>query len=103
LTPEAIKHFWEARRSAAAKQQERGNVDQGNRAGITAGKNLDGFVNMVRQLVEDNGISQFEIHTDKKADLTIPGFFRPMKNWDLLVVSRGHLIAAIEFKSQVGP
>jgi hypothetical protein len=33
----------------------------------------------------------------------LPGFFRPTKLWDLLVLHQGHLIAAIELKSQVGP
>ena len=35
--------------------------------------------------------------------LTLPGYFRPTKLWDLLVIDRGRLIAAIEFKSHVGP
>ena len=35
--------------------------------------------------------------------LTLPGYFRPTKLWDLLVVRQGRLIAAAEFKSQVGP
>jgi type II restriction enzyme len=35
--------------------------------------------------------------------LTLPGYFRPTKLWDLLVIYRGDLIAAIELKSQVGP
>ena len=33
--------------------------------------------------------------------LTLPGFFRPTKLWDLLVVHKGELIAAIELKSQI--
>jgi hypothetical protein len=33
----------------------------------------------------------------------LPGFFRPTKEWDLLVVRDGMLLAAIEAKSQVGP
>src|SRR5437867_8108420 len=33
----------------------------------------------------------------------LPGFFRPTKEWDLLVVRDGELIAAMETKSQVGP
>jgi hypothetical protein len=33
----------------------------------------------------------------------LPGFFRPTKDWDMLVVHEGHLIAAVEFKSQRGP
>ena len=35
--------------------------------------------------------------------LTLPGYFRPTKLWDLLVMNEGRLIAALEFKSQVGP
>ncbi len=35
--------------------------------------------------------------------LTLPGYFRPTKLWDLLVIYKGELIAAIELKSQVGP
>jgi hypothetical protein len=33
----------------------------------------------------------------------LPGFFRGTKKWDVIVVHNGHLVAAIEFKSQVGP
>ena len=103
LAPKAVKHFWKARRLAARNQTKRGVADQGNRAGVTAGKNLDGFIAMVRQIIVDNGIAKADVHTDGRVDLTIPGFYRPAKNWDLLVVSRGRLVAAVEFKSQVGP
>lgn len=37
------------------------------------------------------------------AKLTLPGYFRPTKLWDLLVIYKGELIAAIELKSHVGP
>jgi hypothetical protein len=35
--------------------------------------------------------------------VTLPGYFRPTKLWDLLVLHEGRLIAAVELKSQVGP
>jgi len=101
--PEAVKHFWKARTLAAESQKKRGVADQGNRSGVTAGKNLDGFVAIVRAIIVDNGIAKADVHCDGRAEMTIPGFYRPTKNWDLLVVSRGQLVAAIEFKSQVGP
>ncbi len=41
-------------------------------------------------------------HQDAHA-LELPGYYRPEKKWDLLVVVEGQLITAIEFKSQVGP
>jgi hypothetical protein len=33
----------------------------------------------------------------------LPGFFRPTKEWDLLAIRDGVLLAVIEAKSQVGP
>lgn len=54
--PKAVAHFWKARTLAAESQKKRGAADQGNRAGVTAGKNLDGFIATVRQLIVDNGI-----------------------------------------------
>lgn len=35
--------------------------------------------------------------------LELPGYYRPEKKWDLIVVSKDQLVCAIEFKSQVGP
>ena len=42
-------------------------------------------------------------HFCEKKALELPGFFRPTKEWDLLVIKNGQLIVAIEAKSQVGP
>lgn len=99
---EAIKAFWGNRRSARLKQIEAGNADQGERAGVTAGKNMDGFIALVVDIVRANGLDHAGIH-QKRAVVTLPGYFRPTKQWDLLVTNEGRLIAALEFKSQVGP
>lgn len=34
--------------------------------------------------------------------LNLPGYFRPTKEWDLLIFNGQTLVAALEFKSQVG-
>ncbi len=101
--PKAVKHFWKARSLAARSQKRRGVADQGNRAGVTAGKNMDGFVVLVREIILANGMPRAEVFSGARSDVTIPGFYRPTKSWDLLVVSKNRLVAAIEFKSQVGP
>src|SRR5690606_14612766 len=33
----------------------------------------------------------------------LPGWFRAEKKWDLVIVHKGELVVAVEFKSQVGP
>lgn len=99
---EAIQAFWGNREAAKQKQIESGNADQGERAGVTAGKNMDGFIALILDVIRANGLAHADIH-QKRAVLTLPGFFRPTKLWDLLVIHKGELIAAIELKSQVGP
>ena len=94
--------FWGNREKARQKQIEAGKVDAGERAGVTAGKNMDGFIALVIDLVRANGLGHADIH-QKRAVLTLPGYFRPTKLWDLLVINEGRLIAAVELKSQVGP
>ncbi|MBP8259317.1 MAG: hypothetical protein KA118_06600 [Verrucomicrobia bacterium] len=47
------------------------------------------------------GVPQQYVSSKKAVDL--PGFFRPTKEWDILVVRDSRLLAAIEAKSQVGP
>lgn len=99
---DAIKAFWRTRDDARQKQKASGKTDQGERASVTGGKSMDGFSNLVIDLVRANGLPNAEIH-QKRAVLTLPGYFRPTKLWDLLVIDRGRLIAAVEFKSHVGP
>jgi hypothetical protein len=99
---EAIKSFWGKREDARRKQIESGRADQGERAGVTAGKNMDGFVTLVQDVVRQNGLGHANICLERRV-LTIPGYFRPTKLWDMLVLNKGTLVAALEFKSQVGP
>ena len=99
---EAVKAFWGNREAARQKQIESGKADQGERAGVTAGKNMDGFLALILDIIKANGLAHAEIY-QKRAMLTLPGYFRPTKLWDLLVLHKGQLIAAIELKSQVGP
>ena len=42
-------------------------------------------------------------HIKVRSELELPGYYRPNKKWDLLVVVDGQLLVAVEFKSQVGP
>lgn len=99
---EATMAFWGNREKARQKQFEAGRADQGERAGVTAGKNMDGFLALLIDIVEANGLTNASIYRDK-AVLTLPGYFRPTKLWDVLIVQNKRLIAAIELKSQVGP
>jgi type II restriction enzyme len=99
---EAVKAFWGNRKAAKQRQIESGKADQGERTGVTAGKNMDGFLALALDIIKANGLAHADIHQNRTM-LTLPGYFRPTKLWDLLVIYKGNLIAAIELKSQAGP
>ena len=99
---DAVKAFWRTRQKARHRRSQAGLPDQGERASVTAGKNMDGFIDLVADLVQANGLSHTSIHR-KRALVTLPGYFRPTKIWDLLVLNKGHLVAVMEMKSHVGP
>lgn len=93
--------FWGNREKALQKQAELGNLDAGTRGAVTAGKNMDGFTALIADLVQSNGLASARIHLNKGM-VVLPGYFRPTKQWDLLVLDGRQLVAAIELKSQVG-
>lgn len=99
-TRAAVRHYWRTLDKQSSKQKA-GNADRGARAAVTGGKQMMGFCAVVRQMLVDNGVQDVHIFVDAKLEL--PGYFRPTKSWDMLVVSAGNLIAALEFKSQRGP
>jgi len=99
---DATMAFWGNRQKALEAKQEAGKLDTGERGAVTAGNTMDGFTAMMIDLVEANGLGHADIHK-KRSVLTLPGYFRPTKLWDILVIHQGRLVAAVEMKSQVGP
>lgn len=97
----AVAHYWKTRTGQQDRQRETGKADQGLRSAVTGGAQMDGFVDLFTELIAAAGISERYVFRKKAVEL--PGFFRPTKEWDLLVVREKTLLAAIEAKSQVGP
>jgi len=97
----AVKHFWGTRETQAQKQGgSSGSKDAGARSAVTGGAQMNGFINLVRDLLCESGLPKAHVYCEKHVE--IPGWYRPEKKWDLLIVSDGKLLAGIEFKSQVG-
>lgn len=99
----AVKHFWTMRQSQQTRQGgASGRKDAGSRGAVTGGKHADGFVALIAAIVHDAGLPAAAIHVAEKQPRTLPGYFRPTKEWDVVVVNGNDLIAAVEVKSQVG-
>jgi hypothetical protein len=98
---QAVRAFWEARSRAAAKQAAAGKADAGTRSAVTAGGHLAALENIVVEEFITAGFAPESVR--RKTGIELPGYYRPAKRWDIVVIEKQYLVAAIEFKSQVGP
>ena len=124
LFHEAINHWWKSKREAQARTAARdaakaagkkSKQQGGTRDANTHGKTMDEFAETLRRFLIDWGVKSEHIFSGghlTTAPAILPSYFRPSKNWDLIVLgnSRFHpapddagdpvLYAAVEFKSQ---
>ena len=110
----ALLAYWTARDEAELAQQRAGRLDVGGRAGVTSGGHLDQVAQLFARVCVDAGVPRQEIwykapagdpwkRSNVARGFTLPGYFRPNKQWDLVVYHQGNPIIAIELKSQNGP
>ncbi|MFH6877525.1 PaeR7I family type II restriction endonuclease [Corynebacterium amycolatum] len=98
----AVRGYWDGLSLQQAKQGAASGVkDTGNRAAVTGGKQMDALQQVVADIWKSDPQIKLDVRTAGHNNL--PAYFRPAKNWDLVVLYRNSLIAAMEFKSQRGP
>lgn len=96
MTADLLQHL---ERDATTAVAEFWRVN-GTPQGVRSGKQMDGFVRLIYDLLVAAGLNNATIFS--RARTEVPGWFRSEKKWDLLVVAEDKLIAAVEFKSQAG-
>lgn len=97
----ALFEMYDLLNKAELKQEERGASDQGNRSKVTSGKHMDPIAKVIAEDLMEIGCPEENIHWGTGGErITLPGWFRAAKAWDLLVVDGDNLLAAVELKSQ---
>src|SRR5580704_9748844 len=72
----------------------------GTRGEVTGGTQMGALEVLVADILCEAGMKRLDVRT--RTSLELPGYFRATKKWDLIVVSEGQLVLAMEFKSQAG-
>jgi Restriction endonuclease XhoI len=95
---EAVHSCWTVRENARQRQVAKSRVDEpGLRSGVTAGKHLDAVTAVITKVIATAGMAPSSIYFDSHVE--VPGFYRPQKKWDIVVVHQDELVAVIELKS----
>ena len=70
----AIHLFWQTKTNQLAH-----STDKSNRGAVTGGKQLDGFIVILKKLALSAGVKRNCIFTKNNY---LPGYFRSSKDWD---------------------
>ncbi|WP_167517577.1 PaeR7I family type II restriction endonuclease [Micromonospora orduensis] len=93
-TQAAVLAFWQSRR------KQRSNLEDDGKSGGEArsGAHMKGVRDLVANIFIEAGMPSESIIKEPY----LPGYYRARKRWDLAVRHKDSLVAALEFKSQVG-
>jgi len=64
---DAVRHFWRTRQSQSTRQADSEDRDRGGRGAATGGKQMDGFVRLVRELLIAAKVPESCIAVDKQS------------------------------------
>ena len=94
----ALINMYKALEEAEKRQQERGSHDQGARSQVTGGKHFNCVAEQLRKDLLSLGYKEEDVYYENKC-LSLPGWYRPSKDWDLLAFDSDELLALVELKS----
>lgn len=96
----AVRAFWMGRDLQTQRQIDAGTVDAGTRGSVTGGQHMEPLQDVIAAQFEP--LVAMGCKVGRTGVLSLPGFYRRTKNWDIVVTYKDVLVAAIEAKSQVG-
>jgi hypothetical protein len=98
----AIAAYWRTKGDQEAAAHRIRSTAEGTAKTVRGGGQFNPLINLISRLFTDAGYPLESVGV-KKGQVTLPGFFRPNKQWDLVVVHKEVLVAAIEMKALGGP
>ncbi|GAA1896405.1 PaeR7I family type II restriction endonuclease [Streptomyces sodiiphilus] len=100
---DAIAAYWGAKQMQGEQSMIRDAVGAGTAGTVRGGKHFDAIATLLAKFFLDAGYPPESIRVAKSQGLALPGYYRPQKQWDVVVVHEGVLIAAFELKGLGGP
>ncbi len=98
----AITGYWAAKDKQRAAAEAIRSTAEGTAKAVRGGGHFNPVANLLARFFTDAGYPTDSIAASG-AKTILPGYFRPNKAWDLVVVHREILVAAIELKALGAP
>lgn len=98
----AVAAYWETKERQRIAAEAIQSKAEGTAKSVRGGGQFNPVVNLIARFFIDAGYPRSSIGATR-AKTTLPGHYRPEKTWDLVVVHKGVLVAAIELKALGAP
>jgi hypothetical protein len=98
----AVCAYWQTKDQQREAALALASTAEGTAKAVRGGGHFNPIVNLLARFFTDAGYPVESIHA-KRGQTVLPGFYRPSKDWDLVIIHREVLVAAIELKSLGGP
>lgn len=98
----AIAAYWDKKRSQLELSNIAKAVGAGTAGSVRSGKHFDAVAALLSKFFLDAGFPVESIAV-KGNNIILPGYYRPTKQWDVVVSYEGTLVAAFEMKALGGP
>ncbi|WP_242883712.1 PaeR7I family type II restriction endonuclease [Actinomadura litoris] len=100
---DAVAAYWGAKASQRELSRIKDAVGAGTAGSVRGGKHFDDIVALLAKFFLEAGYPSEDIRVKRGHDLELPGYYRPRKQWDLVVSHKSTLVAAFELKGLGGP
>lgn len=98
---QAVAAYWGVKRTQNELSAIRAAVGAGTAGSVRGGKHFDPIASLLARFFLEAGYPEDNIRVTR--GLEVPGYYRPQKKWDLIVVHDETLVAAFELKALGGP
>lgn len=99
----AVAAYWGAKKSQRELSKIKDAVGAGTAGSVRGGKHFDEIAALLAKFFLEADYPPEDIRVTKKHGLELTGYYRPQKQWDLVVSHRNTLVAAFELKALGGP
>ncbi|HEX7244336.1 MAG TPA: PaeR7I family type II restriction endonuclease [Solirubrobacterales bacterium] len=98
----AIAAYWATKEEQRIAAEAVRSTAEGSAKAVRGGGHFNPIANLLARFFTDAGYPTDSIAASGKR-IVLPAYFRPNKAWDLVIVHKGVLVAAIELKALGGP
>ncbi|MDH6123193.1 PaeR7I family type II restriction endonuclease [Kitasatospora sp. GP82] len=100
---DAIAAYWGVKQAQNAQSAIKAAVGAGTAGSVRGGKHFDSIAALLAKFFLEAGYPPESIRVTKSQGLELPGYYRPQKQWDVVVAYENTLVAAFELKALGGP